>query len=90
MKGFFYAHALKTGLLNNYPDVRITSLQEIQLKECLPEGMPLIVIGFLKDFMKFLTSDAGSLKLFNRYVTGLFNDSLVLAVNNKFKKICTS
>lgn len=79
---FFYAQSMKESFARNDMLATIITLPELIEKKSLQPSGPTIVIGFIKDFMKYLSCSDGVLSLFQQPISAILNDTLC---NNVFK-----
>jgi hypothetical protein len=81
---FFFAQAIKTSLQNKYRSASIATLPEIVNSNQLNYHSPLIIIGFMKDFMKHIKYEKDGLKFKGHKITAILNDSLCNAIFNHY------
>lgn len=84
---FFFANAMKEGLKEKYGTATILTLPEIIKKNSFQPAQPTIVIGFLKDFMKYIRSENSQVLFFEQPVNCLLNDTLCNSVVNLFPEV---
>lgn len=82
---FFFAESMKNGLKEKYGSAIITTLPEILEKNEFDLSQPTIIIGFLKDFIKYLHCKNNKLFFFDQPVSCLFNDTLCNNAVKTFK-----
>lgn len=82
---FFFSQSIKQGFREKQDAGTILTLPEIIQNNSFSPTQPTIVIGFLKDFMKYLSCKDRKIYFLDQPISALFNDTLCNNTVERFK-----